>query len=206
MGDTSRGEQCCAKGCTIAHPVGGAHKCAACDRSMHVFFGVHLGEGFDSNSIGYCLSTDKCQPPEDKSDQTTTESDTMQEDDVVQATFKQYALSNVNGASSIMMNKLTESKKKKSYPQTVLSKVKDRTFTRYNLTDKDKGIIVRAIKKVGYSFDNSWKENYRKDLVKEAVRAARESFGVSLKKYEGCVNKQKISTRAEILKYRSIFE
>ncbi|KNC84197.1 hypothetical protein SARC_03586 [Sphaeroforma arctica JP610] len=103
----------------------------------------------------------------------------MQEDDVAQVTPKQYALSNVNGSSSIMMNKLTE--RKKTYPQTVLSKVKDRTFTRVNLTDKDKRIIVRAIKKVGYSLEKSWKENYRKDLVKEAVRAARESFGVSMK-------------------------
>ncbi|KNC78391.1 hypothetical protein SARC_09170 [Sphaeroforma arctica JP610] len=70
-----------------------------------------------SNSIGYCLSTDKCQPPEDKSDQTTTESDTMQEDDVTQATPKQGAVSNVNGASHMMMNKLTGSKEKKAYPQ-----------------------------------------------------------------------------------------
>ncbi|KNC83130.1 hypothetical protein SARC_04602 [Sphaeroforma arctica JP610] len=186
MGDASSGGQCCAKGCTIAHPVGGAHKCAACDRSMHALCGVHLGEGFGSNSIGYCLSTDKCQPPEDKSDQTTTESDTMQEDDVAQATPKQYALSELNGASSILMNKLTESEKKKTYPQTVLSKVKDRTFKRVNLTDKDKGIIVRAIKKVGYSFDKSWKETFREDLVKEAVRAARESFGVSTKTIRLC--------------------
>ncbi|KNC83815.1 hypothetical protein SARC_03944 [Sphaeroforma arctica JP610] len=169
-----------------------------CDRNMHAFCGVHPGEGFGTNSISYCLSTDNCKPPNVSTaiqsdeltppasaasllDQTTTDSDAMQEVDTTQSRSKQGASSGVNEASDTIVKRLSYSIKKNVYKQTVLSKVCAVPAKRVNLTNNEKGVVVRTIKKSEYDLSKPWRDNYKSDLVKEAVQAARTTYGISIK-------------------------
>ncbi|KNC81661.1 hypothetical protein SARC_06032 [Sphaeroforma arctica JP610] len=174
MEDTSSLGRCCVQGCTITHPTSGAHRFTGCNRNMHAFCGVHRGERFGSNSIGYCLSTDNFKPPNASTasqsdeltplasaasllDQTTTDSVAMQKDDTTQFTSKQGVSSGVKEASDTRVKRLSNSNKKKVYKQTVFSKVRALPEKRVNLTNDEKGVVVRTIKKSGYDLSKPWR-------------------------------------------------